>query len=125
LDRHTELHPLVVGVERLPPAPGALRSYAITDRLRIGPVGFRVRYRADVLAATEREVHTVAHQRPGTTVHNRSRISPDGDRTGIEVEITLRAPAPLFGYALRQARRAHERLAARLPGALEDAAAQR
>jgi hypothetical protein len=117
--RHDELHPLIVKVEPRPAGPGALRSYAITDRLRWGPFTFPVTYLADVLVADDSEVRTVARQRPRTTVHNHTRLSSgaDGDLR-IDVEITLTAPTLLFPYAFRQARAAHRVLAARLSRAL-------
>ncbi|WFE41678.1 SRPBCC family protein [Micromonospora sp. WMMD998] len=120
LSRQGELHPLIVRVRQLPPRPGALASYAITDRLELGPLHFPVTYQADVLIANEDEVVTVARQQPATTVrnHTRMRDEPDGV-VRIDVEITLTAPAPLFGYAFRQARAAHLGLAARLGATLE------
>ncbi|MFU8850058.1 SRPBCC family protein [Micromonospora sp. SL1-18] len=120
LTRQGELHPLIVRVRPLPPRPGALASYAITDRLELGPLHFPVTYQADVLVATEDEVETVARQQPATTVRNHTRLLDEpGGVVRIDVEITLSAPAPLFGYAFRQARAAHLGLASRLRAALE------
>jgi hypothetical protein len=120
LTRQGELHPLIVRVRELPPRPGALASYAITDRLALGPLHFPVTYQADVLIANEDEVVTVARQQPATTVRNHTRLrdEPD-DVVRIDVEITLSAPAPLFGYVFRQARAAHLGLASRLGATLE------
>ncbi|MEU8263346.1 SRPBCC family protein [Micromonospora sp. NPDC048999] len=120
LTRQGELHPLIVRVRSLPPRPGALASYAITDRLELGPLHFPVTYQADVLIATEDEVVTVARQQPATTVRNHTRLRDEpGGVVRVDVEITLSAPAPLFGYAFRQARAAHLGLASRLGAALE------
>ncbi|WBB67045.1 SRPBCC family protein [Micromonospora sp. WMMD812] len=120
LSRQGELHPLIVGVRELPPRPGARASYAITDRLAAGPVRFPVTYRADVLISTDDEVVTVARQWPATTVRNHTRLRAEpGGLLRIEVEITLSAPAPLFGYAFRQARAAHLALATRLGAVLD------
>ncbi|MFJ8578440.1 SRPBCC family protein [Micromonospora sp. NPDC093277] len=120
LSRQGELHPLIVRVRQLPPRPGALASYAITDRLELGPLHFPVTYQADVLVATEDEVVTVARQQPATTVRNHTRLRDEpGGVVRIDVEITLSAPAPLFGYAFRQARAAHLGLASRLGATLE------
>ena len=117
--RHDELHPLIVKVEPLPPGRGALRSYAITDRLRWGPFTFPITYTADVLTANADDVMTVARQKPRTTVHNHTRLSTaDDGQLLIDVEITLTAPTPLFPYAFRQARTAHRALAVRLRSAL-------
>ncbi|MFJ6196137.1 SRPBCC family protein [Micromonospora sp. NPDC092111] len=119
LARQEELHPLIVRVRRLPARPGALASYAITDRLELGPLRFPITYQADVLVAGDDEIVTVARQQPGTTVRNHTRIREEGDLLRIDVEITLAAPAPLFGYAFRQARAAHLGLAARLGAVLD------
>lgn len=117
---HAELHPLIVAVRPVPAEPGALRSYAITDRLAWGPFRFPITYRADVLARTADQVVTVAHQRPATTLRNHTTVSPEpGGLVRIDVEITLSAPTPLFRYAFRQARAAHLALAGRIRTALE------
>ncbi|WP_247657834.1 SRPBCC family protein [Micromonospora sp. U56] len=117
--RQGELHPLIVRVRRLPTRPGARASYAITDRLELGPLRFPVTYQADVLVVTDDEIVTVARQQPGTTVRNHTRLQEEGDVLRIDVEITLSAPAPLFGYAFRQARAAHLGLASRLGAVLD------
>ncbi|MEH0971768.1 SRPBCC family protein [Micromonospora sp. CPCC 205546] len=118
--RQVGLHPLIVRVRRVRPRPGARASYDITDRLAAGPLRLPLTYRADVLVDEPDEIVTVARQRPATTVRNRTRLraEPDGV-VHIDVEITLAAPAPLFGYAFRQARAAHLGLAARLAEALD------
>ncbi|MGB2567965.1 SRPBCC family protein [Micromonospora citrea] len=119
LARQGELHPLIVRVRELPPRPGARASYAITDRLELGPLSFPVTYQADVLVVTDDEIVTVARQQPGTTVRNRTRIREEDGLLQVDVEITLAAPAPLFGYAFRQARAAHLGLAGRLGAVLD------
>ncbi|MEV1145370.1 SRPBCC family protein [Micromonospora sp. NPDC049799] len=118
--RQADLHPLIVRVRRIRTRPGARASYAITDRLTVGPLRLPLTYRADVLVADPDEVVTVARQRPATTVrnHTRLRAEPDGVLR-IDVEIVLIAPAPLFGYAFAQARAAHLALASRLGAALD------
>ncbi|MET7879452.1 SRPBCC family protein [Micromonospora profundi] len=120
LSRQGELHPLIIRVRRVPPRPGAVASYTINDRLVAGPLRFRTTYHADVLTLDDDEIVTVARQWPATTVrnHTRLRAEPDG-LVRIDVEITLRAPKPLFRYAFSQARVAHLALAARLGAALD------
>ncbi|MEU5944458.1 SRPBCC family protein [Micromonospora sp. NPDC047465] len=117
--RQQDLHPLIARVRRVSPRRGARASYLITDRLAVGPLRLPVTYRADVLVDGPDEIVTVARQWPATTVRNRTRLraEPDGV-VRIDVEITLAAPVPLFGYAFRQARAAHLGLAARLGVAL-------
>ena len=120
LTRQGELHPLIVSVVEQPPATSALRSYRITDVLRLGPLPLRVTYHADVLSQDDNEMVTQARQWPRTKVVNRTsvRTSPDG-RTHVHVEVTLRAPSALHAYALRTARTAHLALAERIASVLE------
>jgi hypothetical protein len=119
--RHTELHPFIVKVTEVPPVDGAVRSFVINDRFKLGPVGFTTTYTADVMRVTDDEVVTVARQRPGTTLHNHTRLHPEPDGTvRIEVTITLTAPTLLFGYAFKQAQTAHHALAERLKNVLEN-----
>ncbi|WP_243706457.1 SRPBCC family protein [Micromonospora sp. KC721] len=119
LSRQEELHPLILRVRELPPRPGARASYAVTDRLELGPLHFPVTYQADVLLVTDDEIIVEARQQPGTTVRNHTRLRTEDGLLRIDVEITLAAPAPLFGYAFRQARAAHLGLASRLGDVLD------
>jgi hypothetical protein len=117
--RHAELHPLIVEVREVRPAPeGVVRRYKIEDRMPLGPFHFSITYTADVLRVAEDRIVTVARQRPATTVHNETRLSLVAERLRADVEITLTAPTLLFRYAFRQAERAHTEFAARLAKAL-------
>lgn len=120
--RQGELHPLILEVRELPAVPGALRSYAITDRLAFGPVRFRITYHADTLSITDHEIVTVARQRPRTSLRNTVRLSEVGDGTiDIAVMIDLTAPTMLYAVALRTGRAAHLELAQRIKAVLEAA----
>ena len=118
ITRQGELHPLITKVEELPPAAGALKSYAITDALRWGPIPFRIRYFADTLSISDTEIVTVARQRPRTTIRNRTTITPTATGVHIRVEVELTAPTPLFSFAFREGRKAHLELAERIRVAL-------
>jgi hypothetical protein len=112
--RHRELHPLIVKVKQVDAPPPALRRYAITDRVPLGPVKLTVTYIADVLEAGPQRVLTEARQKPGTTVRNDTRLSTADGRVVADVEITLTAPTLLFRTAFAQAQAAHAELATRL-----------
>jgi hypothetical protein len=118
LNRQGELHPLIISVEERPTVAGALASYAITDRLRFGPFSFRITYTADVLERTGDRIVTVAHQNPGTTVHNETRVAVEGTGVRVDVTVTLSAPRILFGYAFRTAEAAHRELGERIGATL-------
>jgi hypothetical protein len=119
LTRQGELHPLIVKVVERPPAPGALATYAITDVLRLGPVPFRITYVADQVSVSDGLIETVAHQKPGTTIRNRTTIAATPTGVRIEVHVELTAPSLLFSYAYKQGRAAHLELAQRIQRVLE------
>jgi hypothetical protein len=116
--RHTELHPLIVGVTPATAPDGVLRRYLITDRLAFGPLRFPITYTADVLRADRERVVTLARQKPGTTVRNDTRLTVADGELIADVEITMTAPTPLFGFAFRQAQAAHAALAEKLRAVL-------
>jgi hypothetical protein len=117
--RQGELHPLITKVEERPPVDGALRSYAITDRLQLGPIPFRITYSADTLSITDTEVVTVARQRPRTTLRNSTTVTPTDGGVHVHVDVELQAPSLLFRYAFRQGQAAHLQLAERIRTVLE------
>ncbi|GAA1807408.1 hypothetical protein GCM10009682_31580 [Luedemannella flava] len=118
--RHRGLNPYLVAVRELPPGPGAVRSLAISDRLRWGPFAFRTTYRADILSLTDREVITLATQWPRTTLRNHTTVTDAGDGTvHIGADITFTAPKPLFGYGFRTAKAVHQGLARRVRETLD------
>lgn len=112
------LHPLIVEVEELQPTDGALRSFAITDRLSLGPIPFRITYHADTLSVSDSEVVTVARQKPGTTIRNRTTVTPTATGCHVHVDVELTAPSLLFGYAYKAGKTAHLALAERIREAL-------
>ncbi|SES42957.1 SRPBCC family protein [Lentzea albida] len=114
--RLVTMHPLAVRAEAVPPpSPEVLRSTAVTSRLKFGPVGMHITYRADLVVRGEDEVLTVAHQQPRTTLTSHVRVSEVGDdRVRIKVGVTFECPALLFSYAFGKARFAHEHMASEI-----------
>jgi hypothetical protein len=120
LTRQGELHPLIIEVKELPPVEGALRSYAITDRLAMGPVRFTITYTADTLSVTDHEIVTVAHQKPRTTIRNRTTFTEEPDGVVlIAVHVELEAPSLLLPFAQKEGHKAHLALAERIKTVLE------
>lgn len=120
--QHTRLHPLIVRVAELPAAPPVLKRYQITDQLALGPFKFQINYRADIFKITLEEVYTEAFQSPGVQVINHSFLTPVEQGTQVREEVTIVAPALLFGYTFQQAQAAHKTLLAQLKEVLEQTA---
>jgi len=121
--RLVTMHPLAVRAEAVPPpAPDVLRSTAVTSRLKLGPVGMHITYRADLVVRGEDEVLTVAHQQPRTTLRSHVRVSEaGGDQVRIRVGVTFESPALLFSYGFAKARFAHEHMASEIEKYLKNA----
>ena len=120
LRRQGELHPLIVEVKQLPARAGAIESYAITDRLKVGPITFNIVYEADVVERTASVISTVARQRPSTVVRNQTTVRQTDDGVRVTVKIELTAPTLLFRYALSTAETAHRELGRRIGARLAE-----
>jgi polyketide cyclase/dehydrase/lipid transport protein len=133
LHRHRELHPLIERVDDLPGHPGrpTVRRYRVTDRMRLGPLAFRITYVAEIEPFAPDLILGAAWQSPGIEVRTRYRITPTpAGGTLLHEEVLLKAPLLLVGYAHRQAEAAHRETFAKLKVVLEagsarDAAAPR
>ena len=118
-DQHHKIHPLIEKVERAEQSPPGVQRFLITDRLRWGPLKFRVKYQADIVSVAGDTVHTEAYQSPNTYVTNISKVTPAQGGVILHETITMRAPALLFGYAFEQAQTAHEELLNRIKAFVE------
>ena len=122
LHRHRDLHPLIERIEDLPGHPGrpAVRRYSVTDRMRLGPLSFRIAYVAEIGPVPPDLILARAWQSPGIEVRTRYRVtlSHEGG-TLVHEEMLLKAPRLLVGYAHRQAEAAHRATFARLKAMLE------
>lgn len=116
------IHPLVTKVVPLPTAPRAMRTYAVTDRLRWGPVRVPITYQVNLISVSELEVVTAARQRPHTSLWVTAQFQEEGDKVHIAVTVVVRAPTLLFPYAYRTGKAAHLQLAERIRSVLEGGA---
>jgi hypothetical protein len=115
-------HPLIVKIEQATTVPaGILKRYAITDRLFWGPFRFNIRYRADIISITADAVHTEAYQFPGTYISLISTVKSTKGGTLLSESFTLKSPGLFFGYAFRQAEKAHRETLDRLKEYIEKA----
>ncbi len=121
--QHTRLHPMIVSVRKLEPAKTAdgrpLRRHRITDRMRMGPLTFRFTYYATIFEDAQGDLVGDAYQNPGVHLRVITRCQPNDQGTRVDEHVTVEAPRLLLGTTLRQARKAHENLLARLKAFLE------
>jgi hypothetical protein len=128
LHHHRDLHPLIERIDDLPPVAErpAARRYRVVDRIRLGPLSFRIAYVAEIERGAPGELRAAAWQTPGVEVRTRFRATPSADgATHLREEVLLSAPRVLIGYALRQAEAAHRATFARLKVLLEHLGARR
>jgi hypothetical protein len=122
LHNHRELHPLIERIEELPPDPRrpTVRRYRVTDRMRLGPIVFRIAYVAELDPSAPDLILGGAWQSPGIEVRTRYRLSPSSEGgTHVHEEVLIQAPLLLIGYAHRQAEAAHRETFAKLKVLLE------
>ena len=122
LHRHRDLHPLIERIQDLAAQPGRsdVRRYRVTDRMRLGPLSFRIAYVAEIEAVPPDLILGTAWQSPGVELRTRYRITraPAGG-TLLREDVLLKAPFLLIGYAHRQAEAAHRETFAKLKLLLE------
>lgn len=122
---HDAIHPMIVAVRELDPrrtAEGTIqRRYAITDRMRLGPLTTRFTYLATIYQEVDGELVSDAYQFPRIHLRNRTRCEASGTGTLIREHVTVEAPRPLLGFVARQAETAHRAMLANLKALVESA----
>jgi Polyketide cyclase / dehydrase and lipid transport len=122
-EHHDSIHPMIVAVRELDPlytADGTTqRRYAITDRMRLGPLTLRFTYLATIYEDAGGELVSDAYQRPRVHLRNTTRCAASGAGTLVYERVTVEAPRPLVGFVLRQAQTAHRAMLASLKALLE------
>ncbi|BBY06463.1 SRPBCC family protein [Mycobacterium noviomagense] len=104
------VHPLVVAVRstsRRNTGDGYIQSYRVTDRIRFGPLGIRINYRARLQVPVHGDVITEARQFPGVRLRGAVTFEPIQVGTRIIERIHISAPRPLAAVTIRQAANAH------------------
>jgi hypothetical protein len=122
LHRHRDLHPLIERIDDLPPHPGrpTVRRHRVTDRMRLGPMSFRIAYVAEIMPVPPDLILATAWQSPGVEVLTSYRVAPSpSGGTLLREDVRIKAPFLLIGYAHRQAEAAHRETLAKLKVLLE------
>lgn len=111
LELTPELHPLVTRVESLE-ARGDFSTCLVHERVPLGPLSVRNRYRAtrEVLEQSEERAHLVlgASAALGTTLSHELSLCAVGERCEATHVVRLRAPLLVLGFVARTAQRAHD-----------------
>ena len=110
LDSLQVVHPLIVSVEELSRTDGAdgyRQTYRVVDRVRMGPLSFRIAYRAAWQVPLRGDVLTEADQSPGVRLRGTVSFEPVEGGTQVTERIRIAAPRLLAGYTVREAVSAH------------------
>ncbi|MFI8526261.1 hypothetical protein ACIGB8_17510 [Promicromonospora sukumoe] len=124
LTRHQGLHPYLVSADVVAEGTGPdgpWQEWRVVERPRLGPLRYTIRFPARVVRDGDTMTSSV-RAAPGCTLRTVTRATPAGDGDGTSTLLTetteVIAPWPVAGYMTRQARAAHERTFALLPGEL-------
>lgn len=107
------VHPLIVSVELLDRSdtPDGYRvGYRVVDRIALGPITMKVRYRARLHVPVDGDVHTEADQSPGVRLRGTVSFAPIEGGTLVTERIRFAAPRPLAGFTVRAAAEAHTKM---------------
>jgi hypothetical protein len=110
LDSLRMVHPLIVSVQELSrseDADGYRQSYRVVDQLKLGPLAFKIAYRAGWLVPVKGDVRTETHQSPGVRLRGTVAFDAIEGGTRITERVHIAAPRPLAAYTTREAVKAH------------------
>jgi hypothetical protein len=95
-------------------------SWRVAERPRLGPLGYRIRFGANVFRPAPDRLETRVRAAAGTRLTTLVHAVPDPTRGGVHIEQRLTATAPrlTIGYVTGQADAAHTEAFRRLPGLL-------
>jgi hypothetical protein len=122
LDRHRGLHPFVEsatvmdsGTDSGTGPGGEWWDWQVVERPKLGPLRYRIRFRARVARTSPTTMTVVVRAAPGCWLRSwTSAEAADGGCRLVETtEVT--APWPVLGYMARTGQAAHERTYSRLP----------
>lgn len=104
------IHPLIVGVERLPDTDDGGRcanNYRVTDRMPFGPFSYRITYRVRSREADDGSLVVDAYQFPRVHVHSEVQFAEHDSGTMVTERLRLGAPWGLLGTVRRYGVEAH------------------
>ncbi len=124
VENHLKVHPLMVSIRLLEtstaPDGTPVQSYAIRDRMRLGPLIIRFTYHAALQVRPEGELIFDAFQFPRIKLHNIFRFQPEEAGTRVKEEVNIQAPRFLIKMVYEQAQQSHRRMWLNLKELLEE-----
>jgi hypothetical protein len=121
LDCHRGLHAYVQTAERVAEGTDAAGDWAdwrVAETPRLGPFRYTLRFRARMTRTSPSTMTGLVHPGLGATMATHTVALPADGGAHVTETVTVTAARPLVGYMERQARIAHERMFALLPGEL-------
>jgi hypothetical protein len=121
LDRHRGLHPFLVSasvVDEGSSALGPWTDWRVEERPRIGPVPYRLRFRARLTRTSQTSMTTLVRAAPGCWLRSATTATAVEGGSRINETTDVTAPWPVLGYMTRSGEAAHRRTFNRLSAAL-------
>jgi hypothetical protein len=121
LTRHRGMHPYLVSADVVASGlgpDGPWQDWRVVEQPRVGPLRYTIRFPARVVRTADDAMSTSVRAAPGCTLVTHTRATPFADGVLLTETTEVTAPWPVAGYMTGQARTAHERTFALLPGEL-------
>jgi hypothetical protein len=122
LDKHIDLHPFLVSASVHSTGHshrGRWWEWRVVEEPRMGPVRYRIRFRARMVRTSPTSLEARAHALLGCRLRAVTRgVASEDGRTVLTESVVATAPLPLVGLLARQTRTAHARTYQGLPSAL-------
>lgn len=121
LTRHRGMHPYLVSADVVASGigpEGPWQDWRVVERPRLGALRYTIRFAARVVRTADDVMCTSVRAAPGCTLQTRTRATSTAHGALLTETTEVTAPWPVVGYMAGQARTAHERTFALLPGEL-------
>ncbi|MDV3126203.1 SRPBCC family protein [Mycobacterium sp. 21AC1] len=110
LENITRVHPLVVSVRRTSgteSAGASVRTYRVSDRIRLGPLPLRITYQTCIAVSASGTVTAQARQFPRVGLDSTVAFEPVDGGTRVTEALHITAPRPLLPLTVTEAVNAH------------------
>lgn len=117
----TRLHPLIVGVERLPSGREGSARVVIQDKITVlGFIPVYKKYEASFTAIElDRQLLLETFTSPGIHIRNTITLSRVDGKTEVEEQVQVEVPAWVAGFVMKQIRYSHGEMLQRLKALIE------